>query len=106
MANPFHRSLGFKNYVLSGLVLQVGSSAELNVAMQVGALSEKVEVTAAAQMVETRESGVSQVIDEKRINDLPLNGRQATQLILLSGASFQPPGGNSMTGRKNYASST
>ena len=97
---------GFKNYVLSGIELQVGSSAVLNVAMQVGALSEKVEVTAAAQMVETKESGVAQVIDEKRINDLPLNGRQATQLILLSGASFQPPGGNSMTGSKNYASST
>src|SRR5207244_10104576 len=54
----------------------------------------------------TKDTGSSQVIDEKRINDLPLNGRQATQLVLLSGASYQPPGGNSMVGSKNYASST
>src|SRR5262249_4912220 len=97
---------GFKNYVQTGIVLQVGSSVAVNVTLQVGAVSETIEVTAGTQMVETKESGVAQVIDEKRINDLPLNGRQATQLVLLSGASFQPPGGNSMVGSKNYASST
>src|SRR5205085_1656199 len=63
-------------------------------------------VTAVAQMAETRESGVAQVIDGQRINQLPLNGRQATQLVLLSGASVQPPGGNFRVGSKNYASST
>jgi hypothetical protein len=97
---------GFKNYVQTGIVLQVGNTISLNVALQVGALTERVEVMAATQMVETRESGVAQVIDGQRINALPLNGRQATQLILLSGASVQPPGGNSMVGSKNYASST
>ena len=97
---------GFKNYTQTGIVLQVGTSVPLNVVLQVGALTERIEVNAAAQMVETRETGVAQVIDEKRINDLPLNGRQATQLVLLSGASFQPPGGNSMVGSKNYNSST
>ena len=45
------------------------------------------------------------LIDERRINDLPLNGRQATQLILLSGASVTAPGGG-MVGSKNYFSST
>src|SRR5258706_7386170 len=97
---------GFKDYVQSGIVLQVGQSATLNVVMQVGSLSEKIEVTAQTAMVETHENGITQVIDEKRINDLPLNGRQATQLVLLSGASYQPPGGNSMVGSKNYNSST
>jgi len=86
------KATGFKNYVQSGIVLQVGNSVEINVALQLGSMSEKVEVTATTRMVETRETGVAQVIDEKRINDLPLNGRQATQLILLSGASVQPPG--------------
>jgi hypothetical protein len=97
---------GFKDYVQSGIILQVGQSATLNVVMQVGSLSEKIEVTAETAMVETHENGITQVIDEKRINDLPLNGRQATQLVLLSGASYQPPGGNSMVGSKNYNSST
>src|SRR5205085_5805014 len=63
-------------------------------------------VTAVAQMAETRENGVSQVIDERKIEALPLNGRQATQLVLLSGAAVQPPGGNSMVGSKNYSSSS
>jgi len=97
---------GFKDYLQSGIILQVGQSATLNIVMQVGSLSEKIEVTAQTAMVETHENGIAQVIDEKRINDLPLNGRQATQLVLLSGASYQPPGGNSMVGSKNYNSST
>src|SRR5206468_11938210 len=67
--------------------------------------AETIEVTAAAGMVETTQNGVAQVIDERRINDLPLNGRQATQLILLSGASVTAPGGG-MVGSKNYFSST
>ena len=97
---------GFKDYVQTGIVLQVGNTIAINVTMQVGSVSETVEVTASVQMVETKENGLAQVIDERRINDLPLNGRQATQLILLSGASVQPPGGNSMVGSKNYNSST
>src|SRR5262249_11718974 len=47
---------GFKTYVQSGIVLQVGNNVEINVAMQVGAVSENVNVTASAAMVETREN--------------------------------------------------
>src|SRR5215472_2253789 len=96
---------GFKTYVQSGIVLQVGNNVEINVAMQVGAVSENVNVTASAAMVETRENTVSQVIDERRIVDLPLNGRQPTQLILLSGAAFTTPAGD-LVSSKNYFSST
>ncbi len=96
---------GFRNYVQNGIELQVGSNVQANVVMQLGNVSQTVEVQASAGMVETRESTVSQVIDERRINDLPLNGRQATQLILLSGASVTTPAGD-MTGSKNFYSST
>jgi hypothetical protein len=78
---------GFSRYVQTGIVLQVGSNVEANVALQLGSLSQSVEVQANAGMVETRESTVAQVINEKQVNDLPLNGRFATQLILLSGAA-------------------
>ena len=78
---------------------------QINVAMQLGALTEHVEVSAQAGMVETTENSVSQVIDERRIVDLPLNGRQPTQLILLSGAAMTTPGGD-MRGSKNFYSST
>jgi len=96
---------GFKDYQQTGIVLQVGNNVQINVALQIGSLTETVEVQAAAAMVETTQTSVSQVIDTRRINDLPLNGRQATQLVLLSGAAVQAPGGG-MTGSKNYFSST
>ncbi len=96
---------GFKLYAQSGILLQVGNSVEINATLAVGSVNETIEVTASAEMVETRETSVSQVIDQRRIVDLPLNGRQPTQLIVLSGAAVTAPGGG-MTGSKNYASST
>jgi hypothetical protein len=96
---------GFKQYAQTGIVLQVANRIEINPRLQLGAVSETILVTASTAMVETRENAVSQVIDERRIVDLPLNGRQPTQLILLSGAAVAAPGGG-MTGSKNYSSST
>jgi hypothetical protein len=96
---------GFKVYGQSGILLQVGNNVEINATLQIGSVNESIEVTASTEMVETRDNSVSQVIDEKRIVDLPLNGRQATQLIVLSGAAVNAPGGG-MTGSKNYVSST
>ena len=84
---------GFKGYTQTGLILQVGNSVTLNVTMQVGNVSEHVEVSAQTSMVETRDNTISQVIDSQRISELPLNGRQPTQLILLSGAALATPGG-------------
>ena len=95
---------GFKGYAQSGLILQVGNKATVNVTMEVGNVSEHVEVSAQANMVETQNNTISQVIDERRITELPLNGRQPTQLILLSGAAVAAPGGG-MVGSKNYFSS-
>jgi hypothetical protein len=96
---------GFKSYIQSGITLQVGNSVQINVVLQLGSLSESVSVTAAGAMIETKENAVAQVIDQKRIVDLPLNGRQPTQLIVLSGAAVTAPGGG-MVGSKNYFSST
>jgi hypothetical protein len=96
---------GFKLYRQTGIILQVGNNVQLNVTLQLGSMSEHVEVTADAAMVETRDTSISQVIDQQRIEELPLNGRQPTQLILLSGAALTTPGGG-MVGSKNYFSST
>jgi hypothetical protein len=96
---------GFKAYTQGGIVLQVNTNPTINVVLEVGALTQSVEVQAAAEMAETQTSGISQVIDQRRVVDLPLNGRQPTQLVLLSGAAvISPP--SDLASSKNFPSST
>src|SRR5438132_14380155 len=78
---------GFRTFVQRGIVLQVNSNPVINPTMEVGQVTEQVEVQANAALVETRNVGVGQVIEQQRILELPLNGRQVTDLITLSGAA-------------------
>src|SRR5437762_5591087 len=96
---------GFNTYVRDGMVLQVGSNPELNVTLSVGAISEQVTVTANSSLVETKNTGVGQVIDNQRVVELPLNGRQATELIFLSGLATSAPAGDLNT-NKNFPTVT
>src|SRR5206468_6957044 len=88
---------GFRTFVQTGIVLQVDSNPVININLEVGQVSEQVEGKADATLVETRSTGVSQVIDNVRVLELPLNGRQVTDLIILSGAAVG--GGNQGTAR-------
>jgi hypothetical protein len=94
----------FKSYTQSGIVLQVGNNVQINIALQVGSVSEHVDVSADAAMVQTQDTSISQVIDQRRIVDLPLNGRQATDLILLSGGAAQPPNSTRVITTHDYPS--
>src|SRR3954454_11596684 len=96
---------GFNTYVRDGIVLQVGSNPEINVTLAVGALSEQVTVVANSTLVETKNTGVGQVIDNQRVMELPLNGRQATELIFLSGLATSAPAGDLNT-NKNFPTVT
>src|SRR2546426_8024689 len=80
---------GFRTFVQSGILLQVNSNPVINPTMEVGQVNQTVEVQANAAQVETRSSGVGQVIEQQRILELPLNGRNVTDLITLSGAAVQ-----------------
>src|SRR5206468_11043057 len=91
---------GFRTHVQSGIVLQVASNPVVNAVLEVGQVSETVEVEANAALVETRNTGVGQVIDNTRVLELPLNGRQAVELIILSGAAV---GGGAQATNRNYA---
>ncbi|MDQ2945232.1 MAG: carboxypeptidase-like regulatory domain-containing protein, partial [Acidobacteriota bacterium] len=93
---------GFSTYVQTGIVLQVNSNPVINPVLQIGAVTETVSVTADAAMAETHTNAISQVIDQTRIVELPLNGRNPTQLILLSGAAAAPPTGGDLNTSKNY----
>src|SRR5438093_9781 len=80
---------GFRTFVQTGIVLQVNGSPVINPVLEVGQVSEQVEVQANATLVETRNAGVGQVIENQRILELPLNGRQVNDLITLAGAAVQ-----------------
>jgi hypothetical protein len=80
---------GFRGFTQTGLVLQVGSSPVIDVKMEVGQVAQAIEVEADAATVETRTSGVGTVIETQRVVDLPLNARQVTDLITLSGLAVR-----------------
>src|SRR5205823_10249010 len=67
---------GFRTYVQTGIVLQINSSPAINPVLEVGQVTEQVEVQANAALVETRNAGIGQVVENARILELPLNGRQ------------------------------
>src|SRR5436190_3630306 len=92
---------GFRTFVQTGIVLQVNSNPTIKIVLQVGQVSEQVEVQANAGLVETRSLAVGQVMETARIMELPLNGRNAQELVLLNGAAQQvaPQGGYSVAGR-------
>ena len=90
---------GFRTYAQSGIILQVGANPVINIALDLGQLSETVEVQADAALVETRSTGVGQVIDNLRVTELPLGGRQLTELIIISGAAV---GGGTQNTPRNY----
>lgn len=83
---------GFNKYVQTGIVLQVNSNPTIDVGMKVGAVTEQVEVEANAAMVETHSTGIGTVVNNQSIVELPLNGRNATELILLAGSSTSGTG--------------
>lgn len=74
---------GFRTINRTGITLEVDQVARIDLAMEVGTLAEVVEVTANASKVDTQTSTLKEVVDERRIRELPLNGRDATQLIFL-----------------------
>lgn len=84
---------GFATFVQTGIVLQVDTSPTVDPVLTVGAVSQAVEVEAAATMVEGHSSGVGQVVNQQQVVELPLNGRQVTQLITLAGGSNTVPSG-------------
>jgi carboxypeptidase family protein len=77
---------GFQSFVQNGN-LSVNDNAVFNVSLKIGQAAQTVEVQADTALVETRAVGVGQLIESERIVDLPLNGRNVTQLVILSGAA-------------------
>jgi hypothetical protein len=77
-------SAGFSKVVRTGVTLQVAQVARIDVTLHPGAVSETVEVVGATSLLDTETSSRGLVIDQKKIVELPLNGRDYNQLALLS----------------------
>lgn len=86
---------GFQRYVQSGLTLVVNDNATIDITLQVGSLTESVNVTAEAPLLETQTGTIRGVVDQQRIVELPLNGRQITQLLAIQAGVIQRASGTS-----------
>ncbi|MEX2260975.1 MAG: TonB-dependent receptor [Bryobacteraceae bacterium] len=75
---------GFKRAVRTGVTLQVNQNAQVNVQLEVGQVAESVEVIGVVALVDTGSATLGAVIENRRVRDLPLNGRNALSLALLN----------------------
>src|SRR5438128_7113801 len=92
---------GFKSYVQTGIVLQVDERPEINIVLQIGLVSEQVEVQADAAFVETRTTAIGHVVTNQEVAEMPLNGRDPHELIFLAGMATYP-GAASFNSIRNY----
>ena len=76
-------SQGFADFVAPRVVVEVGQTARVDVAMKIEALTENVEVLAGGIAVDTSQTTVGGVVNLKQINELPLNGRNYLELAQL-----------------------
>src|ERR1700760_3452342 len=87
---------GFTKHINKGYVVQVGQTARLDVVMDVGSVTQSVEVTGAIPVLQSENASVGQVIATTAVEQLPLNGRNLTQLAVIApgvtGLNYAPTG--------------
>lgn len=92
---------GFKNFVRQPIIVEVESGLKIDIVLPVGATSETVEVNGEAPLLQPETNSLGQVIEQRTVTDLPLNGRNPIALAeLVPGVvpQGQPSAGNSSTG--------
>ncbi len=92
---------GFKRYEATDLMTQVNEITRLDITMSVGDVSESIEVRAPTVNVNTEDASLRTVVDQRRVEDLPLNGRDPVQLMrLVAGVSLY--NGSGLTSGTTY----
>jgi len=87
------RKDGFHPINRGGLVLKVGRKVAVEFVLDVGTIAEEIKVSSAVPTLNSQEASLGQVIGNRRIIDMPLNGRDYIQLALLTVGTVQPIGG-------------
>jgi len=100
---------GFKTFVREGITVTVGQVVHVDIRLEVGSITETITVSGEAQLVNVEQGRVSELVDAKRILDMPLNGRNVYQLMQLAPGAVnastvsEPGQGTSVNGgRVNY----
>ena len=88
---------GFQTGVVKDLKLEVASAVTKDVELKVGQVSQEVIITATPALVETATNSIGQVINDKTVQDIPLNGRHFTDLSLLTPGTMTPPANGFLT---------
>ena len=86
---------GFQSAVRNSVELQTQQTVRLDFSLAIGTIEETVEIVGSSPMINTEDAAIGTVIDNRRIVDLPLNGRNFLQLVSLTpnvSASFADPG--------------
>src|SRR5512145_2535986 len=83
---------GFRTFLRQGITVAVETTARVDLQLAVGAIEESLTVSSEAPLVETTNATLGIVVDEKKIVELPLNGRNFTQLGTLLPGVVAPPG--------------
>jgi hypothetical protein len=89
---------GFRPVTRSSIELKVDQVARIDFVLEVGAISEKVEVTADAPLLDSETSSLGQVVDQEKVVNLPLNGRMTFRLVQLTPGILAPSGANGQFG--------
>jgi hypothetical protein len=99
---------GFKRFAREPVVVEVQSSIRIDVTLEVGAVTETVEVTAETPLLQPQTSSLGGVVGQRQVNELPLNGRNPLNLVALvpsvvpQGQSLQNPTGTNIFAWGNY----
>src|ERR1700686_567124 len=92
---------GFKKFLREPIIVEIESGLKVDIALQVGAQSETVEVTGTAPLLQPETNSLGQVVEQRTVTDMPLNGRNPLALVALVPGGVpqgQPSGGNASGG--------
>ena len=93
---------GFKKEAIEGVALQVAETKNLRVTLQVGSINESIVVQADRGLLDASDASLSQVIDDKRLLGLPINGRNVMQLVSLSAGVINAGRASATQRQANY----
>ncbi|HWQ31410.1 MAG TPA: TonB-dependent receptor [Blastocatellia bacterium] len=93
---------GFKKSVINNVVVQIDQKARIDFTLEVGALTEVTEITAAATLVKTESSELGEVIEQRAVRELPLNGRNFAQLVYLVPGVTPGQSGENLSGASTF----